>query len=340
LRCICLVCAPVTCENHISKFLPTVLNPALELVRGLYNIQPHQRGCAATIGNFDGIHIGHAALIDAIATRAQNLQARTCVISFEPLPMEYFATPENVPPRLTWLREKWQALGDQRVDQLLLLRFNRQLATTSPADFIQQVLVDGLAISHLLVGDDFRFGLRREGDINMLREAGRRHNFTVEQADTIEHSGERVSSTRIRTLLKAGDLESAAALLGRPYALQGHVVHGAKLGRTIGFPTANLAMEGKNPPLRGVFAVRVTIDGAHSVEGIANLGEKPTVDGRRLSLEIHLLDFNSDLYGKRLRVSFHHKVRDEMKFDSLDALKRAIATDEANARHWFANSTD
>jgi riboflavin kinase/FMN adenylyltransferase len=335
------VCAPATFENHISKSLPTVLNPVLELVRGLYNIQPHQRGCAATIGNFDGIHVGHAALIDAVATQARKLQTRACVISFEPLPMEYFATPENVPPRLTWLREKWHALGDQRADQLLLLRFNRQLATTTPADFIQQVLVDGLAVRYLLVGDDFRFGLRREGDINLLREAGQKHNFTVEQADTIEHTGERVSSTRIRTLLKAGDLSSAAALLGRPYALQGHVVHGAKLGRTIGFPTANLAMEGKNPPLRGVFAVRATVDDEQNpINGIANLGEKPTVDGRRLSLEIHLLDFNSDLYGKRLRVSFHHKVRDEMKFDSIDALKRAIADDEAKARDWFANTTD
>ena len=313
----------------------------MELVRGLYNIQSRHRGCAATIGNFDGIHIGHAALIDAVASRAEALQTRACVISFEPLPMEYFATPENVPHRLTWLREKWQALSQQRADQLLLLNFNRQLATTSPADFIKKVLVDGLAIRHLLIGDDFRFGLRREGDINLLREAGLQHNFTVEQADTIEHHGERVSSTRIRTLLKAGDLESAAALLGRPYALQSHVVHGAKLGRTIGFPTANLCMDGKNPPLRGVFAVRATVGSDSTpINGIANLGEKPTVDGRRLSLEIHLLDFNADLYGKRLRVSFHHKVRDEMKFDSIDALKRAIADDEAQARHWFANPTD
>lgn len=318
----------------------TVLNPALELVRGLYNIQSRHRGCAATIGNFDGVHTGHAELIRRVREQARQLATRSCVISFEPLPMEYFATPENVPPRLTWFRQKWHELARHQLDQLLLLRFNRALAVTPPRDFIQQVLVDGLAIKHLLVGDDFRFGLRREGDINLLMEAGEQYGFSVQQADTVLHHDERISSTRIRTLLKAGDLEAAAVLLGHAYTLQGRVLHGAKLGRTIGFPTANLAMAGKNPPLRGVFAVRANVgNDPTALPGIANLGEKPTVDGRVLTLEIHLLDFSADLYGARLQVSFDHKIRDEQKFDSLDTLKQAIAADEASARKWFANST-
>jgi len=309
----------------------------LELIRGLSNIQSAQRGCAATIGNFDGVHLGHAALIRSTIETARELNTRACVITFEPLPMEYFATPENTPPRLTWLREKWRALSDFNLDQVLLLRFNQALATTTPNDFIEQVLVHGLAVKHLLVGDDFRFGLRREGDFTLLSEAGTTHGFTVRRAQTIELNNERVSSTRVRTLLKSGNLDTARQLLQRDYALEGRVLYGAQLGRTIGFPTANISMAGKNPPLRGVFAVSASLaGGASDLPGIANLGEKPTVDGRRLSLEVHLLDYSGDLYGKRMRVIFRQKLRSEKKFNSLDELKAAIANDESQAREWFS----
>lgn len=230
-------------------------------------------------------------------------------------------------------------LSKSPLDQLLMLRFNKALAETSAQDFIKQVLIDGLDTRFLLVGDDFQFGSNREGNFETLQAASEQYGFELQQAETFELSDQRVSSTRVRSLLNAGDLQSSAELLGRSYSVTGKVVYGAQLGRTIGFPTANIALKGHNPPLRGVFAVAVQSDDHpdQTHNGIANIGVKPTVHGATLSLEVHLFDFKADLYGQKLRVSFLHKLRDEKKFAGIDELKAAIATDEQNARQWFIN---
>lgn len=316
----------------------------MELIRGLHNIHPRHQGCAATIGNFDGVHLGHQKVIDAVCREAEKSNHPACVISFEPLPVEFFAPADKTPSRLTHLREKVRALQQHNIQQLLILPFDQKLANTSAAEFIQKVLIEGLQVKHLLVGDDFRFGHNREGDFNMLKLASAKHAFTLQKSKTHRYTDERISSTRIRKLLQCGDLDTAATLLGRHYALQGRVEYGAQLGRTIGFPTANVALKNPKLPLKGVFAVNVTIDepGCKAVipptaalPGIANLGKKPTVDGTRVTLEVHLLDYSADLYGKRLRVEFLHRIRDEKKFDSFDELKQAIANDEISARQWF-----
>ncbi len=315
----------------------------MELIRGLHNLRKHHRGCAVTIGNFDGIHRGHQHLIETVCQRAKADGLRSCVVSFEPLPVEYFVTRSSAQTankgksitRLTSTREKITALGAWPLDQLLLLQFNSTLAQTRADDFIRQVLTDGLDSQYLLIGDDFHFGQNREGNFTTLQHASEQYGFTLKQADTLTVAGDRVSSTRIRHLLANGDINQAAELLGRDYSIEGRVEYGAQLGRTLGYPTANIALKNSNPPLRGVFSVSVTVEN-RSYNAIANMGVKPTVHGVQLSLEVHLLDFNADLYHKRLRVTFLHKLRDEKKFAGLDELKAAIATDEQNARQWFA----
>lgn len=311
----------------------------MELIRDLHNLRERHRGSAVTIGNFDGVHIGHQHLINTVCDHASRASLHACAVSFEPLPVEYFVTPEKRPHRLTGVREKITRLASHPLDQLLLLRFNRQLANSTAEEFIKQVLVDGLNTKYLLIGDDFRFGKDRQGTFATLKAASQQFDFELRQADTLTHQQERVSSTRIRTLLSAGNLQDAAELLGRDYSIEGRVEYGAQLGRTIGFPTANIALKNHNPPLRGVFAVSVTGHGDQELQGIANIGVKPTVKGVRLSLEVHMFDFAADLYRTRLRVTFRHKLRDEKKFEGLDELKAAIATDEQNAREWFAQNS-
>ena len=311
----------------------------MELIRDLHNLREQHRGCAVTIGNFDGVHIGHQHLIKKVCDHASGASLRACVVSFEPLPVEFFVAEEQRPNRLMGVREKISRLSSQPLDQLLLLRFNQQLANCTAEQFIQQVLIDGLNTKYLLIGDDFHFGKNRQGTFATLQTAGRQFGFELQQAETLNHENERVSSTRIRTLLADGNLHKAAELLGTDYSIEGRVEYGAQLGRTIGFPTANIQLKNHNPPLRGVFAVDVTGHGGQTLQGIANLGIKPTVTGVRLSLEVHLLDFQADLYRQRLRVHFLHKLRDEKKFAGLDELKTAIATDEQNARQWFARAS-
>ena len=311
----------------------------MELIRDLHNLREQHRGCAVTIGNFDGVHIGHQHLIKKVCDHASSASLRACVVSFEPLPVEFFVAEEQRPNRLMGVREKISRLSSHPLDQLLLLRFNQQLANCTAEQFIQQVLIDGLNTKYLLIGDDFHFGKNRQGTFATLQTAGRQFGFELQQAETLNHENERVSSTRIRTLLADGNLHKAAELLGTDYSIEGRVEYGAQLGRTIGFPTANIQLKNHNPPLRGVFAVDVTGHGDQTLQGIANLGVKPTVTGVRLSLEVHLLDFQADLYRQRLRVHFLHKLRDEKKFAGLDELKTAIATDEQNARQWFARAT-
>ncbi len=311
----------------------------MDLIRGLHNICPRHQGCAATIGNFDGVHLGHQRVLQMVRNDAAARGVRSCVISFEPLPAEFFAPADKTPTRLTGLREKYLQIKNQGIDQILMLPFNQQLANTDANTFIEKVLIDGLAIKHLLVGDDFKFGRNRSGDFNLLQNASTKFGFSIAQSPTHTEAGTRISSTRVRSMLEAGDLNQSMALLGRQYAISGRVGYGAQKGRTIGFPTANIMLGDHTPPLRGVFAVTSTRESQRApVAGIANLGMKPTVNGTRLSLEVHLLDYAANLYGDILRVKFFHKLRDEKKFASFDELKQAIANDEANARKWFADN--
>jgi riboflavin kinase/FMN adenylyltransferase len=306
----------------------------MQLVRGLHNLRPQHRGCVATIGNFDGVHRGHQAILARLRERSVELGVPSCVLIFEPQPREFFG-PDTAPARLTRLRDKLALLAGEGVDLVLCLSFNRRLRELSAAEFVQKVLIDGLDIRHLEVGDDFRFGCDRAGDFAFLAEAGEREGFSVEAASTVELNGIRVSSTRVREALTAGDFVLAEHLLGRPFQIAGRVLHGQKLGRQLDAPTANVQLKRKRVPLKGVYLVSTEIDG-QSWPGVANIGVRPSVAGDGSAhLEVHLLDFAGDLYGRRLTVAFHHKLRDEQRFASLEALKTAIAADIAAARaHW------
>lgn len=312
----------------------------MQLVRGLHNLLPLSQGCVATIGNFDGVHRGHQAILARLRERAIELGVPSCVVIFEPQPREFFG-PDTAPARLTRLREKLELLAGQGVDRVLCLAFNRRLRELSAAEFVRQVLVDGLRVKHLEVGDDFRFGCDRSGDFAFLVQAGEQQGFSVEAALTVELDTDRVSSTRVRQALQAGELELAERLLGRPFALTGRVLHGQKLARQLGTPTANVQLKRRQPPLRGVFLVSALVDGQR-YRGVANIGQRPTVAGDgRPHLEVHLLDFAGDLYGRRLTVIFHHKLRDEQRFASLEALKAAIDADVAAARaYWLGQPLD
>lgn len=307
----------------------------MELIRGLYNLQPHHRHCAATIGSFDGVHGGHQAVIRTLHQAAAQQGLPATLVTFEPLPREYFC-PDEAPPRLTRLREKILALSNCGVERVLCLRFDARLAELPAADFIRQVLVEGLDVRYLLVGDDFRFGKERAGNFRLLQQAGRQYGFTVAAMDTVDIGGERVSSTRIRALLTNGELAHAAQLLGRPYTLSGRVAHGDKRGRTIGFPTANIKLFRRCAPLTGVYAVEMCWDATGMHRGVANIGSRPTVNGTRLQLEVHLFDFDEDIYGRHVEVEFVRKLREEQRFDSFDALQAQIRLDARQARAVFA----
>ena len=308
----------------------------MELIRGLHNLRQRHHGCVATIGNYDGIHLGHQAVIGQLADEASRLGLPAVVITFEPQPMEYFL-PDKVPARLTRFREKVEALRRFAVDRVLCLGFNRQLAAMEADEFVQRLLVEGLGIKFLVVGDDFRFGRDRLGDFQTLVDAGARQGFQVVNMHTFAIEGERVSSTRIREAMYAGNIQLAEQLLGRDYRMSGRVVHGEKLGRQLGFPTANIFLHRRASPLQGIFVVEVYGLEGEPLPGVASLGTRPTVDGKRVLLEVYLLDFNRDIYGRHIQVSFLHKLRDELKFDSLDALKDRIADDVRLTRDFFAN---
>ena len=301
--------------------------------------------CVLTIGNFDGLHRGHRALLERLTEKARTLSLPATVMTFEPHPRELF-TPEQAPARLTNLREKIRLLADCGIDRLFICHFNTRLAALDAETFIQRILVQGLGVRHLYIGDDFQFGRGRCGNFALLRTAGERLGFDVEAMHTIDWQGERVSSSRIRELLAAGDLEHAERLLGRPYSLSGRVVHGKKIGRQIGFPTANIPLKRARLPLAGIFAVElsgVTSNPQHHWPGAASLGTRPTLAaGLMPVLEVHLLDFDSDLhgdlYGQHVTVTFRHKLRDEARFDSLEELTQHIARDVAAIRHYFQST--
>lgn len=307
----------------------------MQIIRGLHNLRAEHRGCIATIGNFDGVHLGHQAVFDHLRLKAAEFELPATVVTFEPQPMEFFA-PERAPARLTRLREKLRAIENAAIDRVVLLEFGPKLAGMPAAAFVQELLVAGLDVRYLFVGDDFRFGKGRSGDIDLLRGVGREHGFEVENMNTFLVAEERVSSTRIREALARGDLQQAAHYLGRPYRICGRVAHGDKRGRTIGFPTANIDLHRRVSPLRGVFAVTVTGLGAVLVPGVANIGTRPTVEGdTRYLLEVHLFDFDREIYGEHVEVEFRHKLRDEKKFESFDALRQQILRDASQARAFF-----
>lgn len=307
----------------------------MELIRGLHNLRPRHRGCVATIGNFDGVHLGHQAVLGQLAEAAGRLNLPTVVISFEPQPQEYFGG-DALPPRLSRLREKLLALRRYSVDRTLCLSFNARLALMSAEDFVQTLLVDGLDVRYLVVGDDFHFGHQRRGDFAMLKAAGERFGFQVVSMHSFQVDGARVSSTRVREALAKGDIGAAEKLLGRTYRMCGRVAQGDQRGRELGFPTANIHLHRQATPVRGVFAVEMFGIEGEPVSGVANVGIRPTVDGTRSLLEVHLFDFDGDIYGRYVEVEFLWKLRDEVRFASLDALKQQIALDAEAARQFFA----
>ena len=289
-----------------------------------------------TIGNFDGVHRGHRAMLDRLVAKARALGVPCSVLTFEPHPREFFSV-ATAPTRLSRLREKLELIAEAGIDRTHVLRFGAQLAAMSAERFIEEVLHRGMGVRWLLVGRDFRFGAKRAGDFEMLKAAGVRHGFGVEAMDDVLEGVQRISSSGVRAALAAGDLQAAARLLGRPYTMSGRVAHGEKLGRTLGFPTANLVLR-RLPPLAGIFAVEVEIEETQlRLKGVASVGRRPTVrENAAPLLEVHLFDWTGNLYGQHLRVTFLRKLRDEAKYDGLEALRAAIARDAAEAKDYFA----
>lgn len=305
----------------------------MHLFRGLGNVPASFDGCVATIGNFDGVHLGHQTIIQTLKQAAAQENLPTLVMLFEPQPKEFFA-PDKAPARLTNLREKIQTLKNYGVDYVLCLPFNQAFRSLTAEYFIQRVLVDALKVKHLIVGDDFQFGANRGGDFSTLKAAGLEFDFKVEDTNTVCQNHERISSTRVREALAAGNLTKAQVLLGRPFAMSGRVGFGRQLGRTIDSPTANILVKRLHLPLTGVFAVIVSNeDNGKRLTGVASIGVKPTItEVPEPSLEVFIFDFNDNLYHQHLTVEFVAKIRDEQKFASLEDLKAAIAADKQAAR--------
>ena len=296
--------------------------------------------CALTIGNFDGVHRGHQALLARVRAASSDLRLEAAVMTFEPHPREFFAERAGdltrAPRRIANLRDKLQSLANAGIDRVIVEHFNAHFASITPEEFTQRVLVDGLHVKWLMVGDDFCYGAKRAGNVEMLIEAGKRHGFRVETLPAVTHASERISSSAVRAALAAGDFGHTHQLLGHPYAMSGHVIHGAKLGRTLGFPTLNLRVAHR-PALSGIFVVQVHGLGPAPLPAVASLGIRPTVDDSgRVLLEVHVFDYAASCYGQLVRVEFLHKIRDEEKYDDLPTLTAAIARDTEVARTFFA----
>ena len=331
----------------------------MELVRGLHNLawaagrpdtgraaaarlcrrrapgqgrgDPANSGCVLTVGNYDGVHLGHQRMIEVLKRRAVEFRCAATVLVFEPSSKE-FIDPAGAPPRLTRWREKFLALAAYGVDRLVTLRFDDAMRAMSPQCFVEQLIVEGLGARHVVGGDDFRYGAKAQGTIDSLRAAGSVHGFSVEQMPPFVLDNVRVSSTAVRERLEIGDYSGAARLLGRRYRMTGRVVYGAALGRTLGFPTANLRLMRRKSPLWGVLAVRVYGIDVEPLHGVASLGTRPTVNGVEPLLEVHVFDFDGNLYGRPIEVEFIAKLRDEIKFDSLDLMMEQMQIDAALAR--------
>ena len=306
----------------------------MKLIRGLYNLRQPLAASAVTIGNFDGVHRGHQLVISQLQRIAAEASLPTVVIIFEPQPIEYFA-PDKAPKRLARFREKIAYLKAQKIDYLLCLHFDHDLAQQSAEDFVQKILLDSLNTRHLVIGDDFHFGRNRQGNFGFLQQNSERFGFKVDATETLMQDGERISSTRVRQCIEQGDFEKASKLLGRPYSLSGRIAHGQKLGRQLGYPTINIKMGDKTLIVKGIFAVRVKGIDNRVLEGVASIGTRPTVAGVDTILEVYILDFDRDVYGYSVEVEFLHKIRDEQKFDSLEELTVNIGRDTENAIAYF-----
>ncbi len=302
------------------------------ILRGLYS--PDSRPVALTIGNFDGVHLGHQALLSQLLAggRARGLPAAAVI--FEPHPREFF-TPLQAPARLTTLREKLESFSRLGVDRVHVCRFNAHFAQMSAADFIN-ALYEKLSARFVLIGDDFRFGSGRSGDFALMEKFGTARGFEVQAVHSVKHDGVRISSTAVRAALSAGQLRSAQHYLGRHYSISGRVVHGDGMGRKIGYPTANIQMKHMRPPLSGIYVVNAHAEGLGVLQGVASLGVRPTVkqDGKAV-LEVHLFEFSQQIYGRHLRVEFLQKLRDEEKYPDVAALTLQIAADVEQAVKWF-----
>lgn len=308
----------------------------MELVQGLHNISTKHHGCVLTIGNFDGVHLGHKEVLAQVNSLSEKYALPAVVMVFEPQPKELFMK-HKAPARLCSIREKYTHLKLQKLDRMVCVNFNEKFANLSADDFIN-LLHEKLGVKHLIVGDDFQFGRDREGGYALLQKAGKELGFSVSNTQSFVQEQLRVSSTAIRDALNQGDLKAAHTMLGRPFSILGRVSHGNKLGRTIGFPTANIPLKRACPPLKGVFVVRVNGAKDNPVNGIANIGKRPTIDGDVHVLEVHLFNFQADIYGLHIEVEVLEKLRDERKFDDYEQLKKQIEIDAQHAREWFINS--
>ena len=311
----------------------------MKVFRGLPNDRA-RAPCALTIGNFDGVHRGHQALLARVRASASALGLEAAVMTFEPHPREFFAArsgePSRAPRRIANLRDKLGSLASAGIDRVIVEHFNAHFAAMTPEEFTNRVLVEGLHVKWLMVGADFCYGASRAGTIAMLTEAGRRHGFDVETLPTVMHGEQRISSSAVRAALAAGDFYQAKALLGHQYAISGHVIHGQKLGRTLGFPTLNVRVA-HCPALTGIFVVQVHGLAPHALPAVASIGVRPTVDDSgRVLLEVHLFDYAQSCYGKLIRVEFLEKIRDEEKYGDLATLSAAIERDASHARGYFA----
>ena len=306
----------------------------MQLIRGFHNTQPYLSGCALTIGNFDGVHLGHQAILRHLRQKANALNLPMAVMLFEPQPREYFMG-DKAPARLMRLRDKLHYLAQAGVDVVIVAKFDRTFAE-QPADvFIEQTLVNHLHVKFLSIGDDFKFGSKRQGNFAMLQAAGKHFGFIVEDNRSFCLDEQRISSTAIREALANDDLQLAENLLGKPYRIFGRVIHGNKLGRTIGFPTANIRLHRQVNPIKGVYAVKVRLKSGEIFNGVANMGRRPTINGLMQLLEVHLFDFSQNIYGQMVEVEFCHKIRNEIKFPSFDTLKKQIERDVNTAKGFF-----
>ncbi|MFT5691892.1 MAG: riboflavin kinase/FMN adenylyltransferase [Oceanicoccus sp.] len=309
----------------------------MELIRGLHNLRPEHQGCVTTIGAFDGVHLGHRAVLQQLIDKGQELDLPTVVVVFEPLPREFFA-PLQAPARLMSFREKFLALKSLGIDRILRIRFTPAFRQLDAQEFINRVFVEGLGSRHLIVGDDFRFGHDRTGNFDVLKAAGQQNGFSVVATGTVEVFNERVSSTRIRKALEESDFALAEMLLGRVYSISGKVLVGQQLGRQLDAPTANVELHRLRAAMSGVYAAEVIVD-TKRFFAVANVGNRPTVNDRvKAILEVHLLDFHDDIYGKVIEVIFRKKIRDEKKFGSIDILKAQIHKDFDEGRRFFGLS--
>lgn len=308
----------------------------MQLIRNIKHFPILTSGCALTIGNFDGVHLGHQAILAHLRQRANELGLPTVVMLFEPQPREYFQS-KQAPARLMRLRDKLHCLAELDVDYVVCVKFNHSFAQKTAQEFVEDWLVKGLNVRFLNIGDDFRFGAKRLGDFSLLQQAGKQFGFQVEHNHSFCLSQLRISSTAIREALATDKLELAEQMLGRPYCIIGRVTRGNQIGRTLGFPTANIALQRQANPIHGVYVVKVRLQNGNQYQGIANVGKRPTINGITQLLEVHIFDFNQKIYGQFLEVEFCHKIRSEQKFPSLPALTEQIKKDLQQAKAYFQN---